>query len=1565
MFQSRLICSVAAFIVTACVICHLPGCSSGSHSPASQPGPVLTSSPGIPASAIAQEILATPSPTGVDDVLWTELTQALADAVMELRSQKISSMPPHRSGSAAQLSLDSEAGELRWLFNSIGDYDQNGEVNVSDLTPLAINFGATGPFDYASVLSLIDGDDNGEVNLADITPIALNYAAQLSMYKICQSMDPADRPTDPVAPDGAGSSKLGDVLLANATGDPTVDRLAFSYVLDNPPDNSYFWVRPVDLAGAVGTPSNLSINPGSLRLAFEQVDYTLHGVTVVDSPYGNVQVSYTGTPEPQYFNLVADGRWVIQNIPVLAHNGVGENHTVWMGFNLGVAEGTEKTELVAAASLTDDVLADPPVSEVTVDVADRIVRIVDGRPSGGGGGSFKSVSEGEGPGDEVGGKVADSASHGAGFPNQDCGDGQCAAAGVSNSLQFLADTQGFAMGDNADPPGSKPIDLATVDGAMGNAARATAGWGNTKSKWLLDNGYPVWTEGIPPVDDQDHEATSDECEAAMDALKEGKDVEMNGESHTAALVGMARLEDGRYVMYVAHDTNQGTGPDNAGGTAVEKIIYDPDAPLPEASDGYGFADGMINGFVVESNGLLIDSWPHMNFEQFYTAMDNPPQPQSGTGRCRSEFESPDTDSYFNLTFNGEWIIRNMPVPMFGDPGEFFETAIPFNLGVPDGTRMEYISYGAEISTVRLDEAPSREVLNLAGEANYIMASGEILKQLTYNGPPANNLWWFPAPIVDSAYLPLDQVVNQDCGEGECVPVAVSNSLKMLKALHPVEMAGLTDDPGSTSDDTDTDTMKPATGWEAGPPPGAPGIIFGGSYDDPDAWWNQKAAWMDSNPNYPVSTELITDAANISDVLEAVRNGQDVELRVPGHVVMVTGVVELGNGDYLLWVAHDTEQGADGGTVIEPVYFDAGAGVFRGAAWADNVQLGNGQGCFVVETATGFDLSQTDWNLDHVFTGDSAWGSQVVDHLSTGDLQYFNLSIGGTWAVQNLPIPPFAPFGIAQSITTRFNLGVAEGTPAGAMQSGFSLSPTALPEAPEEVTMSNIGDEGYNMVSGEPGASILHSPPPEEPIDWFIVPITGWAAIPAAAIANQDCGDGECAPTAVSNSLKMLKNLHPTEMDGLSDDAGSTTDDTDIDTMKPVTGWDADPPPGAPGIPVGGDYADPDAWWNLKCSWMDSNTNYPISTSTITDPANIADILDALNNGEDVELRVPGHVVMVVGAIQYANGDYVLYVAHDTDQENDGGTVIEPIYFDAGTNTFSGPPWADGYELGNGQALFVVESVDAFSMPSTWDYLGITNMGDGSEGNPGWVFSTDVLPFTLTHPIFGDVTTDVDTALVVNPPGTGSFTGGDFNFDPLYEGVVELAASFHATPAEPPSWYFNVYNRKADSIYVWPSADQVIEGDTVLLTVYCNETLNPFLYLSGVRVTMEPGNNYVLDSLNVGEPGGEKTWADGVWWDIDPPGGFELPLEAGIVPVPVGGRIGYDFYIVPVGGADLFNATGALFNFEVEVHSDISLSFQRMDGPTPMTHYGDSVGFDYFWVSDDNLGAPGVEMLPAP
>ncbi|MCB1220753.1 MAG: PKD domain-containing protein [Planctomycetales bacterium] len=135
---------------------------------------------------------------------------------------------------------DEGTWELNWPYSNTGDYDQNSEVNIADLTPIGIHFGEV-VSDPLSSQAIIDGDANGEINIADITPIGVNYGRSLSAYRLWELASPLDwlGPADTVP--------LADIVFASATGLPAQDLLQFTYKYAADP--GYRWLRLAPVSG--------------------------------------------------------------------------------------------------------------------------------------------------------------------------------------------------------------------------------------------------------------------------------------------------------------------------------------------------------------------------------------------------------------------------------------------------------------------------------------------------------------------------------------------------------------------------------------------------------------------------------------------------------------------------------------------------------------------------------------------------------------------------------------------------------------------------------------------------------------------------------------------------------------------------------------------------------------------------------------------------------------------------------------------------------------------------------------------------------------------------------------------------------------------------------------------------------------------------------------------------------------------------------------------------------------------------------------------------------------------
>lgn len=309
-------------------------------------------------------------------------------------------------------------------------------------------------------------------------------------------------------------------------------------------------------------------DPYNASLDFDQLDFTQIGQDqqTKDSPWGTATLGYENATELLYFNLAVNGRWVVQNLPVPA--STGRRHLTF-AFDLGVSEGTKVSSLSYAHDLTLSLLDSMPTETDTATVSDRSV-------------VYASSFRGRVPilvnprALELGGTAADSAFHGPDFPNTGAGNMECVPAAVSNSLRYLNDEFNLGLTD-------EETSLATMKPATDwDPTGCPFTWYRTKDQFMRDNRYPISTRRVNDFDQIIRE------------IKAGQDVELCGDWHCAAVTGIVRLADGRYVLYVTHDTAQGEG----GGEITEKIIYDPDTGRFEGSPGFFDGSG-FSYFVVE------------------------------------------------------------------------------------------------------------------------------------------------------------------------------------------------------------------------------------------------------------------------------------------------------------------------------------------------------------------------------------------------------------------------------------------------------------------------------------------------------------------------------------------------------------------------------------------------------------------------------------------------------------------------------------------------------------------------------------------------------------------------------------------------------------------------------------------------------------------------------------------------------------------------------------------------------------------------------------------------------
>ncbi len=157
---------------------------------------------------------------------------------------------------------------LQWVETLTGDYDQNGEVGLTDITPIAQYWGK--PVEYTEVtedgetrrvpagdpltdgarnwrLAAVDGNGDGEINAQDLTPLAQSFGLKLDGYSILWYV-----------PGGGGMFRFIDCILdrpAAAADGPVV----YTYTLDFSQELQTLYLTDEDLAysdGSYGVPIN-------------------------------------------------------------------------------------------------------------------------------------------------------------------------------------------------------------------------------------------------------------------------------------------------------------------------------------------------------------------------------------------------------------------------------------------------------------------------------------------------------------------------------------------------------------------------------------------------------------------------------------------------------------------------------------------------------------------------------------------------------------------------------------------------------------------------------------------------------------------------------------------------------------------------------------------------------------------------------------------------------------------------------------------------------------------------------------------------------------------------------------------------------------------------------------------------------------------------------------------------------------------------------------------------------------------------------------------------------------
>jgi hypothetical protein len=122
------------------------------------------------------------APTLFPEQLWKDMQDSLSHQIMQVPGSEHSYIP-----SLVITPQNDESLLFTWNYDNRGDYNQNGIVDAADLITIADYFGIKSDDRIWENARVADGNGDGEVNVSDITPIAQNWLTRINGYFIQES----------------------------------------------------------------------------------------------------------------------------------------------------------------------------------------------------------------------------------------------------------------------------------------------------------------------------------------------------------------------------------------------------------------------------------------------------------------------------------------------------------------------------------------------------------------------------------------------------------------------------------------------------------------------------------------------------------------------------------------------------------------------------------------------------------------------------------------------------------------------------------------------------------------------------------------------------------------------------------------------------------------------------------------------------------------------------------------------------------------------------------------------------------------------------------------------------------------------------------------------------------------------------------------------------------------------------------------------------------------------------------------------------------------------------------
>ena len=171
--------------------------------------------------------------TGVDANVFTQIKDELEKQLSAKGVSKFTSKPP--TGEANRVTdltlINNPDGSytLTWTYKNVGDYNQDGIVDIADIAPLAENF-----FEPTSPDNeWIDGNLDLFLDIADIAPLAEHFFTRVAGYIVEVSTD-----------EGTSWEEVVRVPVTLGSRSGGAGRLTFSFPLTAPIEMGLYRVRP-------------------------------------------------------------------------------------------------------------------------------------------------------------------------------------------------------------------------------------------------------------------------------------------------------------------------------------------------------------------------------------------------------------------------------------------------------------------------------------------------------------------------------------------------------------------------------------------------------------------------------------------------------------------------------------------------------------------------------------------------------------------------------------------------------------------------------------------------------------------------------------------------------------------------------------------------------------------------------------------------------------------------------------------------------------------------------------------------------------------------------------------------------------------------------------------------------------------------------------------------------------------------------------------------------------------------------------------------------------------------